>query len=97
MKASGVPPHLVIAGEVRDMHEYLKTSIAILKQVMDENRAHFDNMPIHERDGVFEDAFIRLAQDIYPEKTLEELDRARIGEMNFTTIYDRITKQRRLA
>jgi hypothetical protein len=45
-------------------------------------------MNVDQRDKIFEKGFTALFSSIFPEQTLEDLDKRRVGELTYVHVYD---------
>jgi hypothetical protein len=50
------------------------------------------SLPIRERDDCFESAFMSVHRMIFPDVDITLIDKRRIGDLSFITLYDQIKK-----
>jgi len=57
-----------------------------------QDRRNIMSLPIKDRDDCFESSFMTLHRTIYPNADVTLIDKRRIGDLSFITLYDQIKK-----
>jgi hypothetical protein len=76
-------------------HTYLSKARWVISKVIshgEQNSVAISRMTISDRDKFFEHAYIHIFKILYPDRDIELLDKTRIGDVSYITLYDLMKK-----